>query len=131
MATLRRLFELHLDSAEGIRGAANWNKFERDVDDYGIGTDMLRKTLAAAWQRAQTAGRPVQYLDITAAATAFAPDTEIEQVIQDLRQDGAALSRFVDYVVMHYPRRDAPQRIQLNTGLSTLRLQLRLTATNL
>jgi hypothetical protein len=116
MATLRSLFELRLDSAEGIRGATNWQSFERDVEDYGLGSDMLRKTISAARSRAAVAGRPVQYLDLTTAAALFSPDQETEQVIQDLRQDGAALTRFVDYVVSRYSKRDAPERRQMNAG---------------
>lgn len=115
MSSVKRLFERHSEGGVGISSAAEWRSFEGDLMGFGLSTPALTRVLGQVWGAARAGGRPVAYADMLAAVAASAPDADADRVVQDLRQDAAALKRFVEYVRSRH-KKDSGARKSLESG---------------
>lgn len=115
MASIKKLFERHSEGKLGITNHNEWRNFEHDITGLGLNTPALTRLLAQVWGQCHSKGTPVTYSDLLNAATSFTPDTEIDKIIQDLRQDSSALNRFVDFVRGQY-KSDSSERLSLERG---------------
>lgn len=134
MASVKSLFERHA-SPGGITNEAAWVNFARDLASFGLGSQGLSNLLtkvggvlyvgssnndSSSSSSSSSSGekKVVEYADILVAAanSGGSGSNEAVKIVQDLRQDAAALKRFVEYVREGF-QQDAPERAALETGL--------------
>jgi hypothetical protein len=138
MASVKSLFERH-SSLGGITNETAWLNFSHDLESFGLGSQGLSNLLkrvggvlsignnnkaindsSSSSSSSSSLGekKSVEYADILIAAanSGGSGSNEAIKIVQDLRQDAAALKRFVDYVRDGF-QQDAPERAALESGL--------------
>lgn len=134
MASVKSLFERH-SSPGGINNETAWVNFARDLASFGLGSQGLSNLLTkvggvlqvgsskndssiSSSSSSSSERKSVEYADILVAAanSGGSGSNEAVKIVQDLRQDAAALKRFVEYVREGF-QQDAPERAALEAGL--------------